>query len=321
MLLLFCCLLSAQWACSQDLQKYDELVEQAWKLYQEKSFQQSGEKYAEAFVARGNRGLVSDRYNAACSWALAGQQDSAFVQLFKIAEKGNYTNYGHMTQDPDLHSLHADARWPEVLAIVKANKEKAEKDLDQPLVAILDTIYQEDQGYRMQISEIQKQYGAQSPEMQAHWELINKKDAINLEKVKKILDERGWLGPDVVGDQGSLTLFLVVQHADLAVQERYLPMMREAVQKGKAQARNLALLEDRVALRQGKKQIYGSQIGQDLESGEHYVLPLEDPDHVDERRASVGLGPLQAYVSNWGMTWDAEAYKKQLPAIEARQKQ
>ena len=49
---------------------------------------------------------------------------------------------------------------------------------------------------------------------------------------------------------------------------------------------------------QGQRQIYGSQIGQDPKTNEMYVLPLDDPDGVDDRRAEVGLGKLQVYLSN-----------------------
>jgi len=114
-----------------------------------------------------------------------------------------------------------------------------------------------------------------------------------------LLDQYGWLGADVIGAQGNATLFLVIQHADQATQEKYLPMMREAVKNGKGQGSSLALLEDRVALRQGKKQIYGSQIGRDMGSKLYYVQPLEDPDNVDKRRAQVGLQPLAEYISQW----------------------
>jgi hypothetical protein len=115
-------------------------------------------------------------------------------------------------------------------------------------------------------------------------------------------------------------LFLVIQHADLKTQEKYLPMMREAVKKGNARPSALALLEDRVALGQGKRQLYGSQIGLDRESGVYYVLPLEDPENVDKRRAAMELGDLQDYVSNWNIVWDVEKYIKELPDIEAKQK-
>lgn len=305
----------------QESEKYSELIKTAWSLYESKDYLKSGEKYSEAFIALGGKGMLNDRYNAACSWALANKPDSAFVQLFKIAENGNYTNYGHITTDSDLNSLHSDERWTKVIEIVKTNKEKAEANLDKPLVAILDTIYQEDQKYRLQINEIEEKYGWESDEMKAHWKIINEKDSINLITVKQILDKRGWLGADVIGNQGNSTLFLVIQHSDIETQEKYLPLMREAVSKGNARASSLALLEDRVALRKGEKQIYGSQVGRDQDTGEYYVLPLIDPDHVDQRRAEVGLETIQEYISNWNMTWDVEDYKKKLPEIEAKQKQ
>ncbi len=305
---------------AQSAEEYSELIKEAWALYESEDYLKSAQKYSEAFVAFGNRGVVSDRYNVACSWALAGKPNSAFVQLFKIAEKGNYSNVNHLLTDSDLKSLHKDERFGKIAEIVAENREKAEAHLDKELVSILDTIYIDDQKYRKQIDEIEEKHGRQSDEIREHWKLIGVKDSINLLKVKKILDERGWLGPDSIGRQGSSTLFLVIQHSDLETQEHYLPMMREAVEKGNARGSSLALLEDRVALRKEEKQIYGSQIGRDNETGEYYVLPLINPENVDERRASVGLGPLRDYVSRWGMTWDAEEYKKQLPEIEAKQK-
>ncbi|HMC97678.1 MAG TPA: DUF6624 domain-containing protein, partial [Flavobacteriales bacterium] len=126
------------------------------------------------------------------------------------------------------------------------------------------------------------------------------------------------LGADIVGRTGNSTLFLVIQHADIATQEKYLPMMREAVAKGNAEASSLALLEDRVLIRHGERQLYGSQVARDKDTGDAYLSPLEDPDHVDERRTTMGLGPLAGYLMNWNMEWDVEAYKKQLPLIEER---
>lgn len=279
----------------QDGEKYSELIKEAWDLYESKEYISSGQKYNEAFIVFGGKGYVDDRYNAACSWALANEIDSAFIQLFKIAHNGNYTNLSHITTDSDLYSLHKDERWSNVIEIVKSNKEKTEPNLDKVLVAILDTIYQDDQKYRK--------------ESELNWWKINYYDSINLVKVKKILDERGWLGPDVVGAQGNSALFLVIQHSDLETQEKYLPMMQEAVKNGNARASSLALLEDRVALGKGEKQIYGSQIGFD-QDGKHCVLPLLDPDNVDKRRAEVGLKPLKEYVSYWGIIWDVEEFKK-----------
>ena len=302
---------------SEERAKYTELKNEAWKLYESKEFLASAKKYSEAFVVLGNKGNTTDRYNAACSWALANEIDSSFVQLIRIAEKGNYRNFGHISTDKDLSILHSDSRWNKILDLVKINKEKSEANLERPLVAILDTILQEDQDLRNQISDVEKKYGRDSDEMQAHWQTINLKDSINLIKIQRILDERGWLGQDVIGAQGNMTLFLVIQHSPIEIQEKYLPMMREAVKKNNAQPSSLALLEDRVALRTGKRQIYGSQIGRDKETGEPYVSPIEDPENVDKRRAEVGLGTLADYISNWNITWDVEKHKAMTEKLES----
>jgi hypothetical protein len=95
-------------------------------------------------------------------------------------------------------------------------------------------------------------------------------------------------------------------------------MMREAVENGNARASSLALLEDRVALGKGEKQIYGTQIAGNAESG-YFVRPLIDPDNVDKRRTEVGLGPIQDYVSRWGIVWNAEEFKKKQQENETKQ--
>lgn len=299
---------------------YKELVDEASKLYQDKEYSKSGQRYSDAFRSLGDKGIVNDRYNAACAWALANESDSSFIQLFKIAQNANYSDLQHLTTDSDLRSLHDDTRWASIVELVKSNKAKTEANWDRALISNLDTIFEEDQTYRIQAKEVEENYGWESIEMKSHWKLINEKDSINLIKVQNILDTRGWLGEDIIGSRGNQTLFLVIQHADLDTQEKYLPMMRDAVRKGNAKSNHLALLEDRVALRKGGRQIYGSQIGRDKETCEDYVLPLIDPDNVDKRRAEVGLGTIQDYIQNWGMTWDVEEYKKKLLEYESKQK-
>lgn len=313
--------INATLAISQSItQEYSMLIIKADSLYQIKDYNSSAFYYSEAFKTIGWKGLSNDRYNAACSWALSNNFDSAFFNLNRIATKSNYTNLEHITTDADLLVLHKDNRWKLLIDLIKQNKEKSEINLNKPLAAQLDSVYIEDQKYRKEISEIENKYGWGSKEMQDNWKLIQEKDSINLIKVTYILDKYGWLGADVVGEQGSSALFLVIQHSDITTQEKYLPMMRDAVKNGKANGSSLALLEDRVALRKNKKQIYGSQIGRDPETQIHYVLPLDDPDNVDKRRAEVGLEPLADYVSHWQIKWDIEQYKKDLPEIIKKSK-
>ena len=146
--------------------------------------------------------------------------------------------------------------------------------------------------------------------------IMQKKDSVNLIHVSKIIDSYGWLGKDKIGADANLTLFLVIQHSDLVIQQKYLPMIRKAALVGDASKSHLALLEDRVAFRERKMQIYGSQVGQFPDSQEYHILPLKDPESVDVRRAEVGLQPLADYVKQWKIVWDPKEYIKQLPKIK-----
>jgi hypothetical protein len=185
------------------------------------------------------------------------------------------------------------------------------QDYNTPLQNELMQILETDQMHRMRVDSIQKTYGKNSRQMKELWQTMRKQDSVNLVKVKAIIAEHGWMGPDKIGAQPYSALFLVIHHSDQKTREEFLPMIRIAVRRGDALARDLALLEDRVALEQGKKQLYGSQVDSDASGKMYYVLPLEDPDNVDKRRQSVGLPPMAEYVQYFGLTWNVEEYKKQ----------
>ena len=188
-------------------------------------------------------------------------------------------------------------------------------------MAKLDTIYELDQYFRQKQIEILKKYGAHSEEFITNVLQQNRADSLNRIEVKKILDTRGWLGSDVIGEQGNKTLFLVIQHSDLETQLNYLPMIREAVKLGNIKRIDFALFADRLAMRQGKRQIYGSQIKADYDTGEYFVWPIIDPENVNKRRAELGLGPIEEYVKKVGITWDIEKHKERTKKIESEQKE
>ncbi|WP_295767434.1 DUF6624 domain-containing protein [uncultured Mucilaginibacter sp.] len=303
---LYICFLLLAFSAKAQQATYTALISKADSLYQAKNYKASAWAYSSAFKSNKWQGLINDRYNAACAWALANYTDSAFTNLQRVVYIGGYHNYQHITQDTDLTSLYADKRWPKLLKQVKLNEQEVEKKLNKPLVKELTGIYNDDQSYRLKLDSVGKKYGRNSKELKDLWSTIQQKDSINLSKVKAILDDHGWLGADVVGDKGNLTLFLVIQHADIKTQEKYLPMLRAAVKEGKAHPANLALLEDRVAIRQGKKQIYGSQISID-KTGKATIDPIDDEPNVNKRRAAVGLQPLEDYVKQWGIEYHLPA--------------
>jgi hypothetical protein len=245
---------------------------------------------------------------------MAKYPDSAFYNLFRLATKMKFYDLNRLLIDTDLEPLRSDLRWPTLCNIVQKNKDTAEVNFIKPVVLQLDSIYIEDQKYRIQLDELEKiptkSDKQKAREQDSIWRIIALKDASNLIKVKAIIDKYGWLGPNEIGDQGSSTLFLVIQHSDQITQEKYLPLMRAAVKNGKARPAELALLEDRVAIGQGKKQIYGSQLIGDNKTGQYTLSPIEDEINVNKRRAEVGLQPIEEYVKQWGIEYKAPSFEK-----------
>ena len=110
--------------------RYDVLIRKADSLYRVKEFEKSAFAFSEAFKVPDGKITMNHRYNAACSYALANDADSAFFYLNYLTLSMSYTNYGHIKSDPDLKSLYTDSRWEPLLEIVKANKDKAFASLD-----------------------------------------------------------------------------------------------------------------------------------------------------------------------------------------------
>lgn len=122
-------------------------------------------------------------------------------------------------------------------------------------------------------------------------------DKEHTKRLKEIVRTYGWPGVSIAGVRGSEAAWLIAQHAtaDLAFQEEVLVKLREAVARGDALKGHLALLEDRVRMQSGRPQLYGSQM--QIVDGKLELVPIEDPQNVDTRRAEMGLGSLADYVA------------------------
>ncbi|KQQ47163.1 hypothetical protein ASF61_00455 [Duganella sp. Leaf126] len=123
-------------------------------------------------------------------------------------------------------------------------------------------------------------------------------DVANANRLVQIIDTFGWPGLRFAGP-ASQTAFLVLQHADDATQRKYLPLLRQAVERHDALGSELAMLEDRLLVAEGKPQRYGTQLG-----GEPlHFQPIEDEANVDARRRSIGLPTMAEYAGLFGLTY------------------
>lgn len=105
---------------------YNECIDQAWEKYKQKKYEESGKLYELAFVLDTSRKYTDDFYNAACSWALSGNDSLAFVNLDKAIAIG-FFDIERLQKEVDLKSVHASSKWP--LVFDKINECKKQKQM------------------------------------------------------------------------------------------------------------------------------------------------------------------------------------------------
>ncbi|HUG55892.1 MAG TPA: DUF6624 domain-containing protein, partial [Candidatus Limnocylindrales bacterium] len=115
----------------------------------------------------------------------------------------------------------------------------------------------------------------------------------NAERLGQIVTAHGWPGRSLVGDVASRAAWLVLQHAigDPSLQRRGLEWLRGAAERGDVPEIEVAMLEDRIRVFEGRPQRYGTQLDLDR-NGKLAPCPIEDEAGVDERRARLGLPPM-----------------------------
>lgn len=263
------------------------------------SFPNAVSHYSIAFNTK--PGSYIDYYNAACAAALAADPDMAFSWL-DHAIALDFLNLEQLVADEDLLGLHGDQRWEKVLSNIKTRKLAFESRVNKPLQTSLETIYENDQRVRRDLNENARSFGRSSEQFKASLVRVGEADQQNLALVTEILDRHGWLSRKLVGPKANSALFLVIQHSPLETQKKYQPLLKLAVSAGAADKRELAMLDDRIAVAEGRPQRYGTQIhiGAD---GTASVPAVESPELLDERRDEVDLPPMSEYLKNWALSW------------------
>jgi len=118
-------------------------------------------------------------------------------------------------------------------------------------------------------------------------------DERNARRMRAIISEIGWPTTSKVGAQAEHMAWLLVQHAELEFQKECFALMaREPADE--VCARHLAYLEDRIRVRDGLPQRYGTQLHESDAGWE--PLPTLDPEDLDARRRAVGLEPIAEYL-------------------------
>lgn len=130
----------------------------------------------------------------------------------------------------------------------------------------------------------------------AGFALMARTDSANTAWLKAYVARWGWPTVAQVGQEAVMAAFLIVQHAvhDTAFMRAMLPAIQDSYRRGDLDGGAVAMLVDRIEVKAGRPQIYGTQLS--LKDGRWILEPIGDSARVDERRRQMGLPPLAEFL-------------------------
>jgi hypothetical protein len=160
----------------------------------------------------------------------------------------------------------------------------------------LDSLYYVDQVYREAMFGHNKQHLLDSiaaaqhfPVAEASQKLIGlmlATDSSDMRQVRALIRRYGYPGKKLVGTPTNEAAFYVIQHSNSIPQ--YLPLIKQAADRGELPFRLYAMMLDRYLMNLGKSQVYGTQV-LNYNGQVPFIWPIEDPAHVNERRKMAGF--------------------------------
>ncbi len=119
----------------------------------------------------------------------------------------------------------------------------------------------------------------------------------NAKELYQIMDTIGYPTAEKIGQEASDAAWLIIQHSigQPEFMKKSAKLLEEAVRKNKADPKSLAYLTDRIAVFEGKPQLYGTQFDWD-ENGKMNPNPFDDLTKVNQRRKAIGLNTLQEQI-------------------------
>jgi len=116
----------------------------------------------------------------------------------------------------------------------------------------------------------------------------------NAKYLSEIIDKIGYPTVDKVGKEASQAAWLIIQHAigQPIFMKKCAELLKKAIAENKADPKNLAYLTDRIAVFEGKAQLYGTQFDWD-KNGKMNPRHYDDITKVNQRRKALGFNTLE----------------------------
>ena len=218
---------------------------------------------------------------------LPSQLSTVAQKMMSIRNDETAQAYLHhrVRMEKDFYEESSACPYPELKDTFELRKQTWNYNL--PLKQKLEWIFERDQYNRFRWNQAVNRRSESPQRIEKLARLAMDTDSTNLLMVNEVLREGGFPRKSQVGEFALLAVWAVFQHNPLEQQKVFLPQLEEAVRHGDIAPMYLALLKDRIDVREGRPQKYGTQSGPDG------LCPLLDASRVNEWRKEVGLPPIQ----------------------------
>tara|TARA_R110001592_G_scaffold101098_1_gene286279 strand:- start:1488 stop:2405 length:918 start_codon:yes stop_codon:yes gene_type:complete len=280
------------------------------KLLEEGNLEGAMNAFGQAFMT--NPSDSETAYQLTKTLALMNQVDTAFYFLNVALQNDNSLM---RLADFNLYSLTTSPKWKQVEDLQMDKFQSAHGQLKNPTYTkALLSIIMKDQSldYYVDLAKVEYSKKGQVP----HWfypvtflknEFITNQ---NFEEMKNLIKKYGWPTYSMVGELASDAPLLVINHhPDDQVRKDFLPMIKEACEKGEGSCIEYAKIYDRILVNDGLPQFYGMQFEF---NADRKLIPttIENPEYVDQRRKAIGLEPLKDYLKR-RINFDFEVTQKE----------
>jgi outer membrane protein OmpA-like peptidoglycan-associated protein len=230
--------------------------------------------------------LKEDLYAEALKSIKLGQIDMAFDALEQMTKIGNLPM--KLLIDFDLKLLHGDERWTRIKTLLFNEFQDAKTLRNLPLAYEFQLMLLENQSILHEDStfwaNIRPFEGEFEPKKQDA-KIINQRHCKRLEELlgkKDKLPRRG-----VIGMSGVFGILAILQQSDdLAFQKTWLQKIEYSMKTQSEYKVIFAYLTDKIAVTEGKLQVYGTQ----KKDGKFY--PIKDSKNLNKRRRKMNLAKI-----------------------------
>ncbi len=173
--------------------------------------------------------------------------------------------------------------WAKLKRFIESTKSKFNQYLHDELISLRDR----DNQMRQELLDAGVLYDGYHPDMESvHNE--------NAQRLEEIINNYGWPGTSLVGVDGCRAAGLIAQHAisQPTFMRKCLSLLKQATEDDQIPARMVAFLTDSIRYHEQKPQMYGLAADWNRQ-GELTFGEIEDEERVNERRALVGLEPIE----------------------------